>query len=139
MNSEMTFICCWCGEKYEKKEGGEKCRSCQGILPMAAGKDPGPEPEPGPRKLPKCFTKKFFITDNVNLKLMLLFTVLPLPFFWWAPYNLIVSTLGLCLLLGNLNILNKEFKALKKGKAVLGRIEKIESFMFVVSLKTLFL
>ena len=119
--------CCWCGDYYAQRGERVNCDSCGGNLPMPACSEPGPEPEREPRDLPAGYWSKLFIKQNVTLRVSLFLIFVPIFLFVFMPPLILGTLLGMLLLMWNFYDLNKRYKALKKGKAVLGKIEKVQA------------
>ncbi|NUM47301.1 MAG: DUF3592 domain-containing protein [Anaerolineales bacterium] len=97
----LPFLNCpWCDSR--NANGAHNCAQCGGPLPPPVGSDPGEQPPPPPRALPKGYRSRVMFRNTPLLLIGSIFTLIGLPFACIFPIVGVATGLLLFVLIGGL-------------------------------------
>ena len=126
---EGEVTCGWCAQHYSQRPTSPNCPSCGGVLPLPPSADPGPEPPSTPRQLPKDFSYRIYFKQNLGGWIGVGTIVASLVLFCFIfPFSILTLLFGWAAAHSNFLTAYRRVLALRRGKAVLGKIESVHLY-----------
>ena len=121
--------CGWCTKHYGQRPASPNCDTCGGVLPLPPSAELGPEPPPVPRHLPKGFSYRIYIKQNLGAWIGLGTIVVSLALFCFIfPFSILTLLFGWAAAHSNFLTAYRRVLALRRGKAVPGKIESVHLY-----------
>ena len=126
---EGEVTCGWCTKHYNQRPDSPNCDACGGVLPLPPSAEIGPQPPSAPRDLPKDFSYRIYVKQNLGGWIGVGMIVLSIALFCFIfPFSILTLLFGWAAAHSNFLTAYRRILALRRGQAVPGKIESVHLY-----------